>query len=348
MRKAVIRAGLETLYYSGFHRLARQFLAGEGAILTFHRVRPVRAGAFQPNRHLEITPEFLDELIGRVREAGIDIVAMDEVPYRLMTRGHKRRFVALTFDDGYRDNLLYAWPVLKRHQAPFTVYVASAFADGAGQLWWMAVEAAIARSERIEVTLDGVERAFACGTSEAKCASFGELMRWIDACPDEATIRAAVGEIAFGYGVDMAKQCREACMDWEELSRMAGDPLTTIGAHTVNHVTLAKTPDATVRSEMTDGARRIRALLGTTPRHFAYPFGGPVEAGEREFAAAAAAGFATAVTTRPGVLRAQHAQALTALPRISINGEFQRLRYLDVLLSGAPTALINAFRRRAA
>jgi peptidoglycan/xylan/chitin deacetylase (PgdA/CDA1 family) len=56
-------------------------------------------------------------------------------------------------------------------------------------------------------------------------------------------------------------------------------------------------------------------------------------------------GFATAVTTRPGVLFAEHRDHLQALPRISVNGEFQRLRYLEVLLSGAPTALMNRFRR---
>jgi hypothetical protein len=45
------------------------------------------------------------------------------------------------------------------------------------------------------------------------------------------------------------------------------------------------------------------------------------------------------------VLFAEHAQHLTALPRISVNGAFQRMRYLDVLLSGAATALLNGFRR---
>jgi peptidoglycan/xylan/chitin deacetylase (PgdA/CDA1 family) len=96
---------------------------------------------------------------------------------------------------------------------------------------------------------------------------------------------------------------------------------------------------------MEGGARRIEAKLGRRPLHFAYPVGNVAAASAREFAIAAEAGFKTAVTTRPGVLFPEHAKTLTALPRVSVNGEFQRLRYLDVLMSGAATALWNGFRR---
>ena len=129
MRKSVIRAGLETLYFSGAHRVARQFLAGAGAILTFHRVRPQPAGGFQPNGLLEITPAFLDEVLGALRAADIDIIPIDQLADRL-ANPTSRRFVVLTFDDGYRDNKEFAWPILKRHGAPFTLYVPSAFAEG--------------------------------------------------------------------------------------------------------------------------------------------------------------------------------------------------------------------------
>jgi peptidoglycan/xylan/chitin deacetylase (PgdA/CDA1 family) len=92
-------------------------------------------------------------------------------------------------------------------------------------------------------------------------------------------------------------------------------------------------------------AATIEAALGRRPAHFSYPVGDRTSAGPREFRIAAEVGFKTAVTTRPGVLFPEHAAHLTALPRISLNGEYQQRRYARVLLSGAATALWNGFRR---
>ena len=88
----------------------------------------------------------------------------------------------------------------------------------------------------------------------------------------------------------------------------------------------------------------IQAALGTRPEHLAYPVGDRSSAGPREFKIASDLGFKTAVTTRPGVLFRRHAEHMTALPRLSLNGNFQRPRYAKVLMSGAATGLWNGFR----
>ena len=93
------------------------------------------------------------------------------------------------------------------------------------------------------------------------------------------------------------------------------------------------------------GRAVLQAALGKLPAHLSYPFGDASAAGPREFKAAEEAGYKTAVTTRPGVLFADHADHLFALPRLSINGDFQRRRYVKVLLSGTGTAMWNGFRR---
>ena len=137
----------------------------------------------------------------------------------------------------------------------------------------------------------------------------------------------------------------KSSMGWGELARIAEDRLATIGAHTVSHPMLAKLAEATARGEMADCVGHIETALGMRPQHLAYPVGDASAAGTREFTLATSLGFKTAVTTRPGVVFAEHADHLTALPRISVNGEFQRLRYLDVLLSGAATGMWSGFRR---
>jgi peptidoglycan/xylan/chitin deacetylase (PgdA/CDA1 family) len=286
--------------------------------------------------------------VSGLRRADIDIVPIDEAYRRVVAGKSAKRFVTLTFDDGFRDNLAFAWPILKRHEIPFTIYVASSFADGTGVLWWVVLERAVAGNDRIEVELDGVARAFDCSTLQAKCESFSTLYWWLRARERQADIDKVIAGLAFGCGIDTGKLCRELCMGWDELAGLAADPLVTIGSHTISHPFLAKLPAEAVREEMAGANRRIAAMLGKQPQHFAYPVGDPGAAGARDYAIAAELGFRTAVTTRPGVLLARHGSQLNALPRISVNGDFQRLRYLDVLMSGAPTALMNAFSRNAA
>jgi peptidoglycan/xylan/chitin deacetylase (PgdA/CDA1 family) len=125
---------------------------------------------------------------------------------------------------------------------------------------------------------------------------------------------------------------------------MAADPLVTIGAHTKHHYAVAKLPETKAMEEMVGSADRIAEEIGARPVHFAFPYGDPGSAGPRDFKLAAEAGFKTAVTTRKGMLFADHRQHLTALPRVSLNGDYQSLTYTALYLSGAPFALWNGFQ----
>jgi peptidoglycan/xylan/chitin deacetylase (PgdA/CDA1 family) len=345
MKKAVLRTALETLYFTGAHRLLQPLLGGVGAILTLHHVRPPRADAFQPNRLLEVSPRFLDDVLASLRRANVDVITLDQMHTRLTECDFRRRFVCLTFDDGYRDNLQHALPILRKHGAPFTLYLPTSFPDRAGELWWLTLEAVIAKQSRIALTMDGEDRRYECDSVEAKYELYEHIYWWLRSLESEDELRAAVRELASRYGVDDTAFCKDLCMTWSEIGEVAADPLATIGAHTVNHVMLRKASDDAVRNEMRQSAAVIEAALGERPEHFSYPVGDRTSAGPREFAIAAELGFKTAVTTRPGVLFPEHAAHFTALPRISLNGEYQRSRYAKVLMSGAATALWNRFRR---
>src|ERR1700758_3424831 len=167
-RNTVIRAGLEALYFSGAHILLRPILAGVGVIFTLHHVRPRRDAEFQPNRHLEVTPQFLRAMLEHLRAHDVEIITLDEMHQRLVEGNYSRRFACFTFDDGYRDNRDFALPVMREFNAPFTVFVASDFAEGCGQLWWIALETVIAKASEIEVVMGGTPMRFDTATVAGK------------------------------------------------------------------------------------------------------------------------------------------------------------------------------------
>jgi peptidoglycan/xylan/chitin deacetylase (PgdA/CDA1 family) len=345
VKSTIIRTGLEALYFSGAHLLMRPFCAGVGSILMLHHVRPPRPDAFQPNRLLEVAPEFLEHTVAWLRAQDIDIISLDEMHRRLTARDFARRFVCITLDDGYRDNKVWAYPILKRHGVPFCVYVPTSFPGRAGKLWWLALEYAIARRDEITLRLDGREQSLACATPHQKDEAYRRVYWALRDLADEADIHATVDDLAARCGIDMAPVREELCMSWDEVRALAADPLATIGAHTVNHVMLAKMSEADARGELALGREALEAWLGRPVLHLAYPYGGRDLVRPREFRLAADLGYRTAVTTRPGVLFPEHGDQLMALPRISLNGQYQEKRHLKVLVSGAATALANGFRR---
>lgn len=344
-RNHVIRAGLGALYLTGAHNLLRPIFAGVGAIFMLHHVRPRRDAGFQPNRHLEIAPEFLRSMLTHLRANSVDIVTMDEVHRRLIERNFSRRFACFTLDDGYRDNRDFALPVMREFDAPFTVYVASDFAEGCGRLWWIALEMAIARASRIEVKIGGAAVRLETGTPAAKQAAFDRLHDWLRRLPGEHDVQREIAALCVRHGVDEAAICRDLCMSWDELKPFADDPLIGFGAHSITHCNLARQTEEIASREMAVSRARIEGALQRPVLHLAYPYGDKIAAGAREFALAQTAGFKTAVTTRPGMIFPGSAGHLTALPRVSLNGNYQDSRILPVLTSGAATAMWNGFRR---
>lgn len=334
--------------FTGAHHLLAPIFAGIGAIFMLHHIRPRRDAAFQPNHHLEITPDFLRATLQHLHDNAVDLVSMDEMHRRLTAQDFARRFACFTCDDGYRDNRDHALPVLRDFGAPVTVYVASDFADGRGRLWWVTLERIVARADMIDVTIDGTGVRIDARTLEAKAVAFARLHDWLRALPGDDDVRREVSAMCQRHGVDEDAISRELCMNWDELRGFAAEPLVTIGAHTISHCNLAKQTDAGAAEEMHVSRARIENALQRSALHLAYPYGDRAAAGIREFALARVAGFKTGVTTRPGMIFAENAAQMTALPRLSLNGNYQDTRYLPVLTSGAATAMWNGFRRVAA
>lgn len=329
LQKAVLTA----IGLTQTHRLLGRLASGAGTILTFHRVRPAPGADFAPNAHLEVTPEFLGDLIDWAKNDGLDIVTLDEAKRRLSGGSH-RRFLVLTFDDGYRDNLEFALPVLRARNCPFTIYVATGFIERRANPWWMTLEAILAQIRTIELP-DFSRTSLPANTLAEKRAAFAFVSTWLQDI-SETNQRSAIDRLAEYYGVRVRALLDEAFLDWTELKQIAEDPLATIGAHTDGHFALAKLDAATASHEIELGADLLERHLGVRPQHFCYPYGFDAAAGPREHEMVRRLGFSTGVLTKPGVLRQGNLARPTAWPRVSMNGHFQSVAYAKVLASGAP------------
>ncbi len=346
-KTAILKSGLELLYFSGASQALRSVFGGMGAIFMLHHVRPgggLQTG-FAPNAGLEVTPEFLDSVISFVKSRGYDPVSLDEAVRRIRVNSPETRpFVVFTLDDAYRDNLVHARPIFRKHQCPFTIFASPAIQDGTCEMWWRGLEAVIAGNNRVNAKIGKTELHFDTVSDVKKKAAWAQLY-WPVRQLGQKQQRTWIKEFCNANRVDLGAICRAAAMTWDELREISRDPLCTIGAHSVNHYAVAQLDETDARFELVESRRRIAMEIGREPKFFAYPYGDANSASSRDFRLAADVGYVAAVTSRKGLIFPGHQAHLTALPRLSLAGQFQKLRYVDVLLSGSVLALWNGFRQ---
>ncbi|MCB1378241.1 MAG: polysaccharide deacetylase family protein [Alphaproteobacteria bacterium] len=346
-KAAIFKTSLDVLYYSGASAALQKVFAGIGAIFMLHHVFPgggLQRG-FAPNAGIELTPEFLDDVITHVRERGFDLISFDAAVERIRAgdRG-ERPFAVFTLDDGYRDNLVHAAPVFRKHNCPYTVFVAPAITDGTCELWWRGLEHVLLATDYMVAEIDGARFELPTATAQQKQEAWSRLY-WPIRRQEQHAQRKWIAEVCERHGVDLGKMCADAAMAWDEVRTMAADPLCTIGAHTINHFAVGQLDAEEALGEMVASAERIEKELGRRPEFFAYPYGDRDSAGPRDFALAAEAGFRAAVTTRKGLIYPGHRNHLQALPRLSLSGSYQRLRFVKTLLTGVPFALFNKMQK---
>ncbi|MCV0396396.1 MAG: polysaccharide deacetylase family protein [Rhizobiaceae bacterium] len=341
---AARKLALTALRYSGLASLARHAVTRLGAIMMLHRVTSERVSPLGVNSHLTISPDFLDALLTEMRRLGYAFLSMDELMEHLSRGARGGLVAAFTADDGYRDNAEEALPVLEAHDAPLAIYVAPGLVDGAADLWWDVLETIIAKSDRIDFETGDGPRTIDATTPAQKRAANARLHDYLTRQVPEREQVSVLRRMANAACVDPQEPARTTLLDWSGIAALAERPSVTIGAHTVHHVNLKRLESQAALEEMVRSATLIEARTGRRPLHFAYPYGSPAAVGPREVGLAAEAGFTSAVTTRHGLLRPDHAAHPHALPRISVNGLYQEIGYMRTLLSGITTPMANAGR----
>ena len=333
-KRIAIAGGLETanlLRAAGVMRGAR----GLGAIFTLHHVRPHEETAFAPNAHLEITPEFLHLVLNRLKSDGYRFVALEEIPSLLSQSGSSEPFAAFTLDDGYRNNLVYALPIFEKHEAPFTVFVAKGLADRTHTIWWETLAALLRKEEKIGFDFGSGQEMLDVTTTDAKERVFARIANHLHRHDERAAV-AAIDRTARKHEIDPDEIVDDLVMTPAELNLLEASPLASLGAHTISHRAISRLCDQEVRDEMEASRDYVAAITGARPGSFAYPYGTHEAVTHRQAAIAREVGFDIAVTTQPGVVTQHSLGSITYLPRLSINGLYQNVRYVSGLASGIP------------
>jgi peptidoglycan/xylan/chitin deacetylase (PgdA/CDA1 family) len=240
---------------------------------------------------------------------GWSIVSLDECLQKLARDDRSRRYAVLTFDDGYRDNVSVALPILERHNAPFMMYVPTGALTRSMESWWLGLRRLFLSRDKVKI--DALGRQFHCSDFRSKRSAFDEVVRWVH----QDYRRAALLTPTFKQnGISLTALNDAYFLDERELSTLARHPLASIGSHTTSHAALTTLDRTLARAELADNRSYLENLLQMPVRHIAYPYGA---CSVREEHLANEVGFQTAVTTRQGRLY-DHKVNQFALPRVGV------------------------------
>jgi peptidoglycan/xylan/chitin deacetylase (PgdA/CDA1 family) len=260
-------------------------------ILSYHRVNDERDPFFP-----SLPTEVFERQMAFVADTYV-VLPLEELVERMDRDRVPRNALAITFDDGFRDNLTHAAPVLARYGLPATVFLATGVI-GTGEALWFDRLALAFKLTRVGVYHAPWGSGERLGTVEERLAGLGRTLRHLKSVPDEER-RRGVEAVLGALGVREAGAFKSLMLSWDDVHALTGLGVA-IGAHTVSHPILARLDPEGARAEIEGSRDMIAAACGRRPRAFAYPNGRPEDCGGaarivRE------AGFSCAVTTVFGV-----------------------------------------------
>jgi peptidoglycan/xylan/chitin deacetylase (PgdA/CDA1 family) len=318
---------------------------GRGHILMFHRIRPAANDGPRlfANAYLEVTPGFLQDTIDYFRRRRYAFIRIDDVTDYLRDDRSGRPFVVYTFDDGYRDNFEFGLPLFQRNAVPFCVNVATGFPDSTVRLWWNELERLVLDRDSLTLRIQDEERTFQTANDTERTAAFKAVSRWLKYAKS-SSLDERVAEMLAPFGIDPLDQVRQLAASWDEIRSASGEPLVTLGSHTISHPVLAELSEAAALGEIAGGKQRLEAEVGRPVAHFAYPYGGPGEISDRDLSLVERAGFASATTTYSANVHTAHVGHPFSLPRIAVGPSMTESTF-DLIRHGVIPAARNGGRR---
>ncbi len=320
-------------------RLGRKISAqvtAHGLILIYHRVADLETDP----QLLAVTPEHFQGQMSALKAWGTPISVSDMVR---LARQRKlpRRAVAVTFDDGYADNLISAKPILERHGIPATCYVATARTGTRSEWFWDELESLLLRPGKLPekysipvaaadytgslddngtITSDQlkVDRRWTVlepAAEGSRQAMYRDLCGLIAPLPHEQR-ECAVAHVAAWSGHDRSGRDSHRMMNEQEIIELEAGGLIDVGGHTLTHPKLSASALNVQRVEIFKVKQTLENILGRPVTTFSYPFGGHEDYTPQTQQLVRDAGYQTACSNFPGpVLRSSD---VYALPRVII------------------------------
>ncbi|TLX75654.1 hypothetical protein E9993_08835 [Labilibacter sediminis] len=323
----------------GIHKILKPVYGGKGHVIMLHRVLP-RDSRKRIHNHLslEVTPDHLEEIIRYFIKEKYHLISIEKVESYL---NKNQKFVVFTLDDGYADNLHHAYPVFKKYNCPFTIYLCNDFANRKVFLWWYLLEELLLKERFLKIKTSSFKVEEKVGTLLKKEKVFYRIRDAINLGKLEPE---AFKEVLTQYGINWQEHINKYALSWNDVLELNKDQLVTIGAHTVSHRALKVLSDQEANEEMTNSKKEIEEKLGQTTKHFAYPFGSSEEVSVRDIRIAQKVGFETVTTTQLGNIFTDHRANLHSLPRITVNAQTSKC-VLKLQLAGFYGMLENKFKR---
>lgn len=294
--------------------MPRLWNPGNIAIWAFQRIFPQstldRRLLAQPE--MEVAEEAMESLISSFKDAGGEFLSIDEL--HGFTPDRDKPYAVLTFDDGYKDNLEFAMPILKRHQVPACIYVITGYPDKQCIHYWGVLHDYLMSAETLSFELNRKQYQYDLNDKQSRQEALIEINRLIE----QNFVKVSEVKLFLeDIGVLQKDSDHALTLSWDELRKLDKDPLITIGSHTVNHSNLFRLHDEEVFNELKHSRERLEEELGHEVEHFAFPYG---FFGEREVALCRKCNYKTAASVSPGFVGDTMREYLQ-LPRLWLNSK---------------------------
>ena len=250
---------------------------GKGAILVYHRV--VKDEEIEEDLELGLTVSCsnFEKHIKEIKSK-YKICSMDEFVGNLKKKTDEF-MVTITFDDGYKDNLYQALPILTKHEVPASIYVTTRFLNQEVDIWWYELGEVI--QNRTEISFEYKEKKFnfLLDNKKRKFLAYQNLMKLFKSLKiDEQN--ELMEKIT---NTKKRKNYSHICLNSEEILMLEKNPLITINSHGHNHQNLKILSDEELKYEITKSSEVLENLIKRKVKHFAYPFGGKDQVSTREY-----------------------------------------------------------------